>query len=265
MMKRLPLSCENLNNAELAKINYFLFNGKIGGTFAVKNGEHDILVTNMPANFNTDLNIEKNANVKLSFFANNELKDANITINCAGESQLDIYFADFSKGTSNLNVNIVLKEEKTRVNWHLASLTSNNYKKNIIVSVIHEAKQTYAKVDNYGVCKDNGKVLFAGTSSINNGCVKCETYQNAKIMVFDKDCVATAKPILKIDENDIIANHAAVVGKVNDEHLFYLTSRGLSEEQAKQIITFGYLKPILQGFIEDEIKDEITALIEGRM
>ena len=47
--------------------------------------------------------------------------------------------------------------------------------------------------------------------------------KNAKIMVFDKACNAIAKPILKIDENDIAANHAAVVGKVNDEHLFYLT------------------------------------------
>ena len=53
-------------------------------------------------------------------------------------------------------------------------------------------------------------------------------------MVFDNECVAIAKPILKIDENDIEANHAAVVGKINDEHLFYLTSRGISETEAKE-------------------------------
>ena len=84
-------------------------------------------------------------------------------------------------------------------------------------------------------------------------------------MVFDKASNAVAKPILQIDENDIEASHAAIVGKINDEHLFYLTSRGLTDAEAKELITFGYLKPILNGFDEENIKEEITELIEGRM
>ena len=84
-------------------------------------------------------------------------------------------------------------------------------------------------------------------------------------MVFDKASNAIAKPILKIDENDIEASHAAVVGKINDEHLFYLTSRGVDEMAAKQLITYGYLKPILNGFKEEQIREHISSLIEGRM
>ena len=84
-------------------------------------------------------------------------------------------------------------------------------------------------------------------------------------MVFDKASNAVAKPILQIDENDIEASHAAIVGKINDEHLFYLTSRGLTDAEAKELITFGYLKPILNGFDDENIKEEITELIEGRM
>ena len=75
----------------------------------------------------------------------------------------------------------------------------------------------------------------------------------------------TLKHCLKIDENDIEASHAAVVGKINDEHLFYLTSRGISETEAKELITFGYLKPILLGFKEEQVKEHISSLIEGRM
>ena len=84
-------------------------------------------------------------------------------------------------------------------------------------------------------------------------------------MVFDRLSNAVAKPILKIDENDIEASHAAVVGKINDDHLFYLTSRGISEKEAKELITYGYLKPILQGFSDQEVIDDINNLIEGRM
>ena len=83
-------------------------------------------------------------------------------------------------------------------------------------------------------------------------------------MVFDPKSDAIAKPILKIDENDIEANHAAAVGKISDEHLFYLTSRGLSIEEAKLIITLGYLKPIFKGFDEDKA-EYMNELIGGRL
>ncbi len=84
-------------------------------------------------------------------------------------------------------------------------------------------------------------------------------------MVFDEACKGIAKPILKIDENDIEASHAAVVGRINEDHLFYLTSRGLTEAEAKELITLGYLKPILNGFDDEEMKEEISKLIEERM
>ena len=147
----------------------------------------------------------------------------------------------------------------------LASLSANNDDKVINISINHIVGKTYGKVDNYGVCKDNGKLLFAGTSHIFEKASKSKTQQNAKIMVFDEASNAIAKPILKIDENDVEASHAAVVGKINDEHLFYLTSRGLSEADAKQLITFGYLKPILTGFSDENTRDYISSLIERRM
>ena len=91
------------------------------------------------------------------------------------------------------------------------------------------------------------------------------TRQNAKIMVFDRYSNAIAKPILKIDENEIEASHAASVGKISDDEMFYLTSRGLSEEMAKELITLGYLKPIVSEFKDDDVRESILKLIEERM
>ena len=158
-----------------------------------------------------------------------------------------------------------LLESDSTLNWHLSSLAASQDNKTFDISVNHIAPRTYARMDNYGVCKDAAKLVFSGISTINNGSRRSKTHQNSKIMVFDSLSDGIAKPILKIDENDIEASHAAVVGKINDEHLFYLTSRGLTEADAKQLITFGYLKPIMNGFMEEEIKGEISDLIERRM
>ena len=203
--------------------------------------------------------------LKLAMILDQELNYIRINIDVLKQSSLEGYVADFAKNELNFDCVINLKEEGANCFFKLASLSAGKDNKNINVSVNHLVAKTYGKVDNYGVCKDLGKLLFAGTSYILNGAIKSKTEQNAKIMVFDEASNAIAKPILKIDENDIEASHAAVVGKINDEHLFYLTSRGISETEAKELITFGYLKPILIGFNDEKNKKYISSLIERRM
>lgn len=211
------------------------------------------------------IDVQEGSKVIVSLLCENNLDGSTIEINVHKNAVVDVYFADFSFGKEHLQYMAHLLEPGASVNWHLASLTSKEDNKTFDVSVKHVAPSTFAKMDNYGVCKDNGKLVFSGTSSIKKGAKSSKTHQNAKIMVFDKESIGIAKPILKIDENDIEASHAAVVGKINDDHLFYLTSRGLSESAAKELITFGYLKPILNGFIEEDIKEKILGLIERRM
>ena len=229
------------------------------------NSNCDILLTNLSDNTSIKLVVSKDSQVTLSSLIENAVNNAKITIYVKKNSYLSIYFADFSKDIFNLKCDIELDEEGATAYCKLASLASRKDIKNIDINVNHNTVMTYGKVDNYGVCKDEAKLTFLGTSHILKGSIKSKTQQNAKIMVFDEACNAIAKPILKIDENDIEASHGAVVGKINDEHLFYLTSRGIDENQAKELITFGYLKPILLGFKEEQIKERISSLIEGRM
>jgi len=228
-------------------------------------GNSSILIDTLESESELILDIKKDASLRLSVLSKLNSNNVKIVANLEENAAIDVYFADFSIGKSKTKIEINLNEERASATWHLASLAATNDNKEFDVSIYHNSPLTYGKSDNYGVCKDDAKLVFSGISKIENGSIKSKTNQNAKIMVFDKASNAVAKPILKIDENDIEASHAAIVGKINDEHLFYLTSRGLSEAQAKELITFGYLKPILNGFDDENIKEEITKLIEGKM
>lgn len=208
--------------------------------------------------------VNDNSILHLAFFAKKTLKNVKMTANIGENSKIIVYFADFTVEKNHLEVSINLNKDNARAEWHLASLSTQKDDKEIAVNIYHNHPNTHGKIDNYGVCKENSKLIFAGISHIVKGCHQSTSHQNAKIVVFDDDCKAIARPILKIDENDIEASHAAVVGKVNDEHIFYLTSRGLSVDDAKLLITLGYLKPILKGFNE-EIGEQINSLIEGRL
>ena len=230
----------------------------------ISNSNSKLLLTNFESVNRLEINVEDNSVLLLSIFVFKSINDAKITANIGENSKIIVYFADFTQSRNHLEASINLNKKDATAEWHLASLSGNVDDKEIAVNIYHNSPLTYGKIDNYGVCKDQSKLVFSGISHIEKGCHKSASHQNAKIVVFDDNCKAVAKPILKIDENDIEASHAAVVGKVSDEHMFYLTSRGLSNEEAKLLITLGYLKPILAGF-DDAMKAEINKQIEGRL
>lgn len=233
--------------------------------FVVKNNQiATLFLDNFSNECDLDFKLDEGAKLKLSIIANGPVSNGKILANLEKDAEIDVYFADFSILLNNLDVLINLNNKGAKATWHLASLADNKDNKNIIVSIMHNSAETFGRVDNYGVCKNDAKLLFAGTSHIINGAIKSKTQQNAKIMVFDEHSDAIAKPILKIDENDIEANHAAAVGKISDEHIFYLTSRGISLEEARMLITLGYLKPIFKGFDEPRV-EYLNQLIGGRL
>ena len=229
------------------------------------NSTCDILLNNIKDILELNININKDSNVTLSFLSEDEMKESNIVVNLKHNASLIGYFADFSNKTLNLHCKVNLLEEGATCSYKVASLVADDDHKVVDVSIDHVSPKTYGKFDCFGICKDNGKLTVLGTSHVFKGAVKSNAQQNCRIMVFNEASDATAKPILKIDENDLVASHGAVVGKINDEHLFYLTSRGLNEEMAKELITLGYLKPILEGFKEEAMKEHISSLIERRM
>lgn len=186
--------------------------------------------------------------------------EVNLSLGATYEGAL----ADFSYGNENVKVTCNLNERDSKVLWHLSSLATLDDKKEFDISINHYAPHTYAKMENYGVNENRASMNFLGVSKIHKGAKASATHQSAKIMVFDADCKAKASPSLCIDENDVEASHAAVVGQINEDHIFYLTSRGIKEEEAKKLITLGYLNPILNYFNDEQILSSIKETIDRR-
>lgn len=216
-------------------------------------------------NKNVKFILKNNAFLKLNFLSLTQSACGNYTFELEDSSNALVAMADLVKGDVDFNATFNLIGDNANSEWHLASLGADNDRKVFNINFNHVAKNTTGIMSNYGVVEDESMMHFKGISHIKNGSIKSKTHQSAKIMVFDPKCHAKANPILKIDENDIEASHAAIVGKVNDEHMFYLCSRGISENDAKQLITLGYLKPITNYFEDEKYVQEIVDGIEKRL
>ena len=220
-----------------------------------------IIFVNLKGDVKVNFTVKEDSSVNFSF-----LQVDPLTISIKGDieerSHLTCYYADFTKGEVRLSTDINLVGVEAECTWNLASLASDQDNKEFDVSIYHRNIKTSAYINNYGVARDESRLLFSGICHINNGCHESKAHQNSKIMVFDEKSDAVAKPILKIDDNDIEASHAAVVGKISDDHMFYLTSKGLSESEARELITYGYLKPILNGFEDKELQEKSLLILK---
>lgn len=220
-----------------------------------------LYVDELPASLSFD--VAENGSLHLSIASFQKSGDTTITVNVAKNGSFEGAIADFAPGQAKLILNVNLLGEGSQCQWHSAVLAEAHDNKVYQTSVYHLSTNSLAFMSNYGISRESSKLVFSGVSEIKNGAKKTHTRQEAKIIVFDPESDGQCSPILKIGENDVEASHAAVVGRLNEEHLFYLESRGVSEEEAKRLITLGYLKPIEQYFNDEGLIEKIDAAIEG--
>ena len=197
--------------------------------------------------------------LKLAYFSKVETLNINCDLN--ENSKLNVTFVDYSNGSLNADVKVNLNGIGATSDWKLASLATSSFEKKYDISFIHNKENTTAIMNNYGVSKDTANIIFTGVNHIKEYCPKFVTRQNAKIILFDEYSKGTASPVLKIDENDVVASHGAVVGQISDEHMFYLMSRGLTKKEARALIILGYISPFTIHFSEST-KERISNAIK---
>lgn len=182
----------------------------------------------------------------------------------SAKSQEDVYlqsYANLQYGYSELSddafegiYHFYLEGEQASAKVRTAILSKNLEKKHYEILIQHNRPMTYGQMDNYGVVKDQGRLVIDGIGTITKGQHGSAAHQTNKIMMFDESCQACANPYLYIDDYDVQASHAAAVGKMDEEHLYYLQSRGLSKKQAMHLITYGYLMPVVEVIDNEMIK-----------
>lgn len=130
-------------------------------------------------------------------------------------------------------------------------------------TVIHRGKRTKSMTSLRGVFFDKASFNNEGLIRIEKGATGSDGFFASKILLFD-DAIGRSIPSLEIDENDLKAGHASTVGRPDEEQLFYLRSRGLTEKDAQLLIISGFFEPVLQYFPEKD-KKKILKRIQQKL
>lgn len=133
------------------------------------------------------------------------------------------------------------------------------------VQINNLAPYTNGDILNHGVMKEKASGEFYGVGFIQKGQNGSNNEQESRMMVIDKEARADVHPILLIDEYDVMAGHAGSVGRVSEEALYYLMSRGMNKKEADRLITKGFLSPVLEHIEETTVREMIEELIERKI
>ena len=121
----------------------------------------------------------------------------------------------------------------------------------------HHAPETTSKLQARGVLVEDAKSTFRGLIAIQPLCTGCEGYQKEDTLLIGDQARIDAVPILEIKNNDVKCSHGTSIGYVDDEKLFYMMSRGLSEEEAQQHIIEGFLGSLVNEIPHEETRQQV--------
>jgi len=196
----------------------------------------------------------------------NELSQVNIKrnsyISAYGRSLYSV--AEVNDGATNVETNIYLNGKDASATIKTVAITSNKQKVKIKQIIEHNAVNTEGYIENYGVSNNQSTLIFEGIGKISKNMKKSVARQQNRGIVLGEKARLEANPLLFIDEYDVEASHGAAIGKIDEEQLYYLMSRGLTIKDAERLIITGFLSPVVKLLTTKELKNDFVNIVNKK-
>jgi Fe-S cluster assembly protein SufB len=126
---------------------------------------------------------------------------------------------------------------------------------------IHLASNTTSLITSKSISMHGGRTTYRGQLRVVKKADNCKSTVKCDALLMDDISASDTYPDMKIENQNVTIGHEASVGKIGEEQLFYLMSRGLSEDQAAAMIVQGFVQPILRE-LPMEYAVELNRLIQ---
>ncbi|WP_251329788.1 Fe-S cluster assembly protein SufD [Haloplanus pelagicus] len=131
--------------------------------------------------------------------------------------------------------------------------------------VWHQAEHTTADLVTRGVLDDTARSVYEGVQDVGREAWDTSSYQRENTLMLSDDSEADASPKLIINNHDTEASHSATVGQVDREDLFYLTSRTIPEQDARNMLVEGFFVPVLEEIEVEELREALESRVAARL
>jgi len=200
---------------------------------------------------NYKIDHKKNSNIKYCF------NNINLEKNAISENFIFSTGSKFIKNEINCNLN---DEYSSAFINGIINLTDSQHHE-IKTNINHLAENTKSYQLIKSVLNDNAKGIYQGKIYVDSKAQKTNGYQLSKALLLSENTEFDGKPELEIYADDVKCSHGATSGNLDEDAIFYLMSRGLSNQQSKELLINGFLLDAVEKITDIEIKDLIKNMI----
>ena len=145
-----------------------------------------------------------------------------------------------------------------------AYICQNNQYLDMNQVVVHKGKKTVCDMKTHGTAKDDSVKTYRGTIDMVKGCAGSQGNEIETTLLLSPKAVVKAAPIILCGEEDIAAEHGSTIGKLSNEMLFYMNSRGIYQKTAEELLTNAKVTAAAASIEDEGVRNEILEYLNGK-
>jgi Fe-S cluster assembly protein SufD len=181
------------------------------------------------------------------------------------DGKMEWILGEMNDGNTVANNTTVLKGSGSAVNTKTVSVGTGSQRQNLTSQVQHIGTHSESEMLSKAVMTDEATAILNGITKIEKGAEKANGEQAENILMLSEKARGDANPILLIDEDDVKAGHAASVGRISEESVYYLMSRGITRKEAERLIVLGFLDSVVSEIPIEEVKNRLRQALERKL
>jgi Fe-S cluster assembly protein SufD len=179
---------------------------------------------------------------------------------------MEFFVGEMSDGNVVADNTTVLKGNGSNSDITTICIGAGEQRINQTSKITHFGTHTKSNMVTHSVMKGKSIGIFNGITKIEKGAAKSNGLQAEKILMLSEKSRGDANPILLVDEEDVLgAGHAASVGQINPDQIYYLMSRGIKRQEAERLIVHGFLATVVSKMPFEGLRDRLVSIIERKL
>ena len=181
------------------------------------------------------------------------------------DARIEWIVGDLSFGNSVAETYSILNGNGSSSDMKVISVGIGDQRMDYTTRAVHFGKASTSDMITRAVMRDEATAIINGITKIEHDATKADGQQTERILMLSPKARGDANPILLIEEDDVKAGHAASVGQVNAEQVYYLMSRGISKAEAEKLIIYGFLYPVIEEIPLETLREQLSSLVERKI
>lgn len=173
---------------------------------------------------------------------------------CEENAAIELVRVELGAGKLYAGGEVDLKGNESSFEAHIGYHAKAGQKLDMNYTVRHHGKKTGSLMEASGILEEHSSKLFRGTIDFLPGCAGAKGDEREDILMLGDDLINQTIPLILCQEEDVEGNHGASMGKLDDSVLYYLSSRGIPEEKAEQIMARAKIDAVCERIPQKEVR-----------